>query len=39
MLVPINTAPLAQDPHIVLACIRACIWARIEGWPFCVMKK
>jgi hypothetical protein len=38
MLIPIKTVPVAQDPHIVLACIRACIWAGVEGWPYCVLK-
>jgi len=34
MVVMVNRLPLAQDPRIVIECIRACVWARIEGWPF-----
>jgi hypothetical protein len=38
MFIAMQQLPAAQDPHIVLACLRACVWARIEGWPFCLLK-
>lgn len=38
MLIKMTTVPQGQDPHVVVAWIRACIWAGIEGWPFCRLK-
>jgi hypothetical protein len=38
MLIKMTTVPQAQDPQMVVAWIRACIWAGIEGWPFCRLK-
>jgi hypothetical protein len=38
MLIMIKTIPTVQDPRITIACIRACIWATIEGWPYCVLR-
>jgi hypothetical protein len=38
MLIMMKSIPLAQDPRIVIACIRACIWADVEGRPFCTLK-
>ena len=38
MLIKMTTVPQGQDPQIVVAWIRACIWAGIEGWPFCTLK-
>lgn len=38
MLIMMKTVPAGQDPRIVIACIRACIWARVEGWPFSLLK-
>ena len=38
MLIAMHHLPPAQDQHIVIACLRACVWARIEGWPFCLLK-
>lgn len=38
MLIKMTTAPQGQDPHVVIAWIRACIWAGIEGWPFCPLE-
>lgn len=38
MLITMKSLPPAQDPRIVVACIRACVWASIEGWPFCPLK-
>lgn len=35
MVIRIKTVPPAQDPRFVVACIRACIWASVEGRPFC----
>jgi hypothetical protein len=37
MLITMRSVPLAQDSRIVIACIRACIWASIEDRPFCVL--
>jgi hypothetical protein len=38
MLIRMTTVPQVQDPHLVVAWIRASIWANIEGWPFCKLK-
>ena len=38
MLIIIKTIPSMPDPRITVACIRACIWATIEGRPYCVMR-
>ena len=38
MLIMIKTIPNTPDPRITVACIRACIWAGIEGWPYCVLR-
>jgi len=38
MLIRMKTVPQSQDPQVVIECIRACIWASIEGWPFCRLK-
>ncbi|HYP71878.1 MAG TPA: hypothetical protein VEP93_13405, partial [Variovorax sp.] len=38
MLIKMTTVPQGQDPHVVVAWIRACIWAGVEGWPFCRLK-
>jgi hypothetical protein len=37
MLITMRSVPLAQDSRIVIACIRACVWASIEDRPFCVL--
>lgn len=37
MLITVRSVPLEQDSRIVIACIRACIWASIEDRPFCVL--
>ena len=37
MLIMIDTVPSVQDRRVAIACIRACVWATIEGWPFCVL--
>ena len=39
MLITLRSVPLAQDSRIVIACIRACIWASLEDRPFCVFPK
>ncbi|SCK61000.1 hypothetical protein VAR608DRAFT_6923 [Variovorax sp. HW608] len=38
MLIPMRTVPKWQDPQVVIEWIRACIWASVEGWPFCPLK-
>jgi len=38
MLVSIRRVPAGEDPRIVIECIRACVWARIEGRRFCPMR-
>lgn len=35
MLISMRTLPQEQDPRVVIEWIRACVWAGIEGWPFC----
>jgi len=37
MLISLMSLPLEQDPRVVVACIRACVWARIEERPFCFL--
>jgi hypothetical protein len=34
MLIVMKHVPAAQDSRMVIAWIRACIWARVEGRPF-----
>jgi hypothetical protein len=38
MLIRLTAVPPATDPRIVIACIRACVWADVEGRPFCVLR-
>jgi hypothetical protein len=38
MLVCVSRAPKVPDPCVIICCIRACVWATIEGRPFCVLK-
>jgi hypothetical protein len=38
MLIVMTSIPSAQDPRIVIACIRACVWAGVEGRPFCMLR-
>jgi hypothetical protein len=38
MLIPMKTSPRREVPAVVVAWIRACIWAGIEGWPYCKLK-
>ncbi|VTU34244.1 MULTISPECIES: hypothetical protein [unclassified Variovorax] len=38
MRIPIRTVPPTQDPGIVIECIRACVWATVEGRPFCALR-
>jgi len=38
MFIIMRRLPEGQDQHIVIACIRACIWAGVEGRPFCALK-
>ena len=38
MFIVMKKLPSAQDPRIVIACIRACVWADVEGRPFCMMR-
>ena len=38
MFIVMKSLPSAQDPRIVIACIRACVWADVEGRPFCMMR-
>jgi hypothetical protein len=35
MFIAMRTVPRTQDARLVIACIRACIWAAVEGRPFC----
>lgn len=37
MLIALQSVPLTQDPRFVIACIRACVWAGVEGRPFCLL--
>jgi hypothetical protein len=38
MLVPIRNVPTGEDPRIVIECIRACVWATVEGRTFCPLR-
>jgi hypothetical protein len=38
MTIPMNAIPSGPDPRIVVAWIRACIWAGVEGRPFCPLQ-
>jgi hypothetical protein len=38
MLILMKSVPPAQDARIVIACIRACVWAEVEGRPFCMLR-
>ena len=38
MFIVMKRVPSAQDPRIVVACIRACVWAGVEGRPFCMLR-
>lgn len=35
MFIRLLAVPLAPDRRLVVAWIRACIWADVEGRPFC----
>ncbi len=37
MLIRLTCVPQATDSRIVIAWIRACVWADVEGRPFCVL--
>ena len=39
MLIFLKRVPLAIRRDIVVACLRACIWARVEGRPFCLIQR
>ncbi|WP_436825755.1 hypothetical protein [Variovorax sp. DT-64] len=39
MLIVMRTVPRTQDARLVIACIRACIWAAVEGRPFCLLRQ
>lgn len=38
MLIIVKSVPPTQDSRVVIACIRACVWAGIEGRPFCTLR-
>jgi len=38
MQIPMQAVPSTQDSRIVIAWIRACIWATVEGRPFCSLR-
>jgi hypothetical protein len=38
MFIIIRSVPSGQDSRIVIACIRACVWAGVEGRPFCMLR-
>ena len=38
MLIVLKSAPQVPDRSIIVACIRACVWASVEGRPFCVLR-
>ena len=38
MLIRLTAIPLAPDSRIVIAWIRACVWADVEGRPFCPLR-
>ena len=35
MLIRLANVPAAPDPRLTVAWIRACVWADVEGRPFC----
>lgn len=35
MLIRLQSVPVSPDQHMIIAWIRACIWAGVEGRPFC----
>lgn len=37
MYIVMKSVPRMQDQRVVIAWIRACIWAEIEGWPYCTL--
>jgi hypothetical protein len=37
VLIALQSMPLAQDSRVVIAYIRACVWAEIEERPFCLL--
>jgi hypothetical protein len=37
MLILVKSAPREIRRDIVVACLRACVWARVEGRPFCLV--
>ncbi|WP_258187257.1 hypothetical protein [Variovorax sp. WS11] len=39
MFIVMRTVPPVQDTRLVIACIRACVWAAIEGRPFCPLRQ
>ena len=39
MVIAVRQVPSTQDPRFVVACIRACVWAEVEGRPFCRLKE
>ena len=39
MFIAMRTVPRAQDARLVIACIRACVWAAVEGRPFCPLRQ
>jgi hypothetical protein len=38
MFIYMRHLPAMPDRHICIACIRACIWARVEGRPYCELE-
>ena len=38
MLIRLTSVPPDTDPRIVIAWIRACVWADVEGRPFCILR-
>jgi hypothetical protein len=39
MFIVMRTVPPVQDTRLVIACIRACVWAAVEGRPFCPLRQ
>ncbi|WP_256856689.1 hypothetical protein [Variovorax sp. KK3] len=39
MFIVMKTVPCAPDAHLAIACIRACVWAVVEGRPFCPLRQ
>jgi hypothetical protein len=35
MFILLKHVPPVLDPRVAIACIRACVWAKVEGRPFC----